>query len=109
MAGEMNGNSFELGRVVGHLQATMDRNTDQVQHLVELNIRQATALERMGQDIRDLPGRLSDARAMPMLPHVTEFIRSVWPPALILSALAVKALWPEAFPVIRDTLALARG
>lgn len=109
MAGEMNGNSFELGRVVGHLQATMDRNTDQVQHLVELNIRQATALERMGQDIRDLPGRLSDVRAMPMLPHISELVRSVWPPALILAALAVKVVSPESFPVIRDVLALARG
>jgi len=106
--GDMNGNSFELGRVVGHLQATMDRNTDQVEHLVELNIRQATALERMGQDIRDLPARMTDARATPMLSQLTEFIRHVTPPALILLVLVVKVVSPETLPVIRDIAASMR-
>lgn len=109
--GEMNGNSFELGRVVGHLQATMDHNTDMVALVYDLNIQQLdtnqrvlSTLEGMRDDLRE---RIPDARATPMLNQVSEFIRTAWPPVLILVALVVKLISPEHFPVVRDLAAAA--
>jgi hypothetical protein len=99
--GELNGNSFEIGRLFGELQTHMRVQTD-----ILLDIKEG---------IDQLPSRLSsmtdtEVSAKPrLIPELTDLLRSLYPLIILTAATFGKVTWPTALPLIRDLIQAGGG
>ncbi len=98
---EYNGNSFEMGRMLGKLDAHMEIHTQ-----ILLDIREGIA---------DLPTQIattiSTASASPsskprILSELSELIRALYPVLILCAAVLGKSTWPTALPLLREVLEL---
>jgi len=97
-----NGNSFEMGRMLGKLDAHMELHTQ-----ILLDIREG---------ISDLPTQIAatispaSANHSPkprILPELSELIRALYPVLILCAAVLGKSTWPTALPLLRAALEAA--
>jgi hypothetical protein len=119
---DVNGNPFELGRIIGQFEMHMDRQTDILERIHEHSLahheRQTSALEMIEGRLAELPERISltissQKSQEPMSSGVrdlTDLMRASYPLVILLMAVFGKATFPQAVPLIRAALeALASG
>jgi hypothetical protein len=103
-----NGNSFEMGRMWGLLQANMEQNAEEWRQNRAIALQQNEILIDIKDTLTELPQQIASRIATPasatpsrILPEVSELFRSVNPALILMGAILGKALWPTEFQVIR--------
>lgn len=101
---DYNGSSFEIGRLLGKIEAHMEhQNATQDYHteiLLDLPSKIASAISIQGTSASPSPS----AR---ILPEVSDLLRALYPLLILAIAGFGKATWPTALPLIRDMLEVA--
>lgn len=99
-----NGSSFEIGRLLGKIEAHMEhQNATQDYHteiLLDLPSKIASAISIQGTSANRVP----EPR---ILPEVSDLLRALYPPLILIAALLGKTMWPTALPLIRAALEVA--
>lgn len=92
---EYNGSSLGLAVIMGELRAESRHQTQAIGQVIQ-------AIERQNDILLDLPSRISSAIVTPptslkprILPELSELIRALYPPLILLGALVGKSALPD--------------